>query len=85
VKARTALKFKSNTTNTSPRYVARAPLPVEMEKAHSTMFKKVAPPAPPAFAEKTIEKLMQIEEASKEVIKKRPASAVKIAKNIRNY
>ena len=82
MKARTALKFKSNTTNTSPRYVARAPLPLEMEKAHSTMFKKVAPPA---FAEKTIEKLMQIEEASKEVIKKRPASAVKIAKNIRNY
>ena len=69
-------------SNVSPRYVAKAPVPVDLEKAHSTMFKKVAPPP---FAEKTIEKLHQIEEASKEVMRKRPASAVKVSKNVRNY
>lgn len=44
------------------------------------MFKKVAPPP---FAEKTIEQLLKIEEASKEVIKKRPASAIKVAKSVK--
>lgn len=44
------------------------------------MFKKIGPPA---FAEATIEQLMKIEEASKEVIKKRPASAIKVSKSVR--